>query len=409
MIDFENVSKTYSHNVKAVRNLNLHIDNGEFIFIMGDSGSGKSTLIRLLLKEIEPTEGIIRVDGVDITRMKNRKVPYYRRKVGVVFQDFKLLKDLDVYENVAFAQRVVVTPSRQIRSDVPRMLSKVGLSAKYKMYPNELSGGEQQRVAIARALINKPDILLCDEPTGNLDENNAWEVMQLLENINEEGTTVVMVTHSHEITDRMAKRIIMLDRGDMIDDIPAGRGVSGWAPGAAAGSRTGMAEDAHTQTVSEEEPEFRGQDVIQETMPESADSDSDTDGELWLDDQDEAEKPMWSDDQDPELPEPKTDAGRRRRSALLRNAQIQKAMKENAAAKVPDAPEAPESEKVHAGESGSAPEETSGFEEAASDVTAEAERTSAGETASVSGSMPESENDSAAKAIGAAGEGGEQS
>lgn len=218
MIDFENVSKTYGKNVKAVRNLNLHIDKGEFVFIMGDSGSGKSTLIRLLLKEIEPTSGTITVDDENITKMKRRKVPYYRRKLGVVFQDFKLLKDRNVYENVAFAQRVVVTPSRQIRQDVPRILTRVGLSAKYKAYPNELSGGEQQRVAIARALVNRPDILLCDEPTGNLDAHNAWEVMSLLEEINREGTTVVVVTHSREIVERMGKRVIVMNRGDMIDD-----------------------------------------------------------------------------------------------------------------------------------------------------------------------------------------------
>lgn len=218
MIDFENVCKTYGKNVKAVRNLNLHIDRGEFVFVMGDSGSGKSTLIRLLLKEIEPTSGAITVDGENITVMKRRKVPYYRRKLGVVFQDFKLLKDRNVYENVAFAQRVVVTPARRIRQDVPKILTRVGLSAKYKTYPGELSGGEQQRVAIARALVNRPDILLCDEPTGNLDAHNAWEVMNLLEEINKEGTTVVVVTHSQEIVDRMGKRVIVMNRGDMIDD-----------------------------------------------------------------------------------------------------------------------------------------------------------------------------------------------
>ena len=218
MIDFENVSKTYGKSVKAVRSLNLHIDRGEFVFVMGDSGSGKSTLIRLLLREIEPTSGTIVVDGVDITHMKRRKIPYYRRKLGVVFQDFKLLKDLNVYENVAFAQRVVVTPTRQIRRDVPQILTRVGLSAKYKAFPGELSGGEQQRVAIARALVNKPDILLCDEPTGNLDAHNAWEVMRLLEEINAEGTTVVVVTHSQEIVEKMSRRVIVMNRGDMIDD-----------------------------------------------------------------------------------------------------------------------------------------------------------------------------------------------
>ncbi len=218
MIYFENVSKTFGKNVKAVRNLSLHIERGEFVFVMGDSGSGKSTLIRLLLKEIEPTEGRIIVDGEELTGMKRRRVPYYRRKLGVVFQDFKLLKDRNVYENVAFAQRVVVTPSRQIQKDVPRILTRVGLSAKYKAFPGELSGGEQQRVAIARALVNQPDILLCDEPTGNLDANNAWEVMQLLEEINAGGTTVVVVTHSREIVERMGKRVIVMNRGDMVDD-----------------------------------------------------------------------------------------------------------------------------------------------------------------------------------------------
>ncbi|MCI8565450.1 MAG: cell division ATP-binding protein FtsE [Lachnospiraceae bacterium] len=218
MIDFENVSKTYGKNVKAVRSLNLHIDKGEFVFVMGDSGSGKSTLIRLLLREIEPSSGTILVDGVDITQMKRRKIPHYRRKLGVVFQDFKLLKDLNVYDNVAFAQRVVVTPTRQIRKDVPQILARVGLSAKYKAFPGELSGGEQQRVAIARALVNKPNILLCDEPTGNLDAHNAWEVMRLLEEINAEGTTVVVVTHSQEIVDKMDRRVIVMNRGDMIDD-----------------------------------------------------------------------------------------------------------------------------------------------------------------------------------------------
>ncbi|MCI8401893.1 MAG: cell division ATP-binding protein FtsE [Lachnospiraceae bacterium] len=218
MIIFDNISKTYSRNVKAIRNLNLHIDKGEFVFVMGDSGSGKSTLIRLLLKEIEPTSGTITVDGENITAMKRRRVPRYRRKLGVVFQDFRLLKDRSVYENVAFAQRVVATSSRQIRQDVPKILTRVGLSAKYKAYPNELSGGEQQRVAIARALVNRPDILLCDEPTGNLDAHNAWEVMGLLEEINKGGTTVVVVTHSQEIVDRMGRRVIVMDHGDMIDD-----------------------------------------------------------------------------------------------------------------------------------------------------------------------------------------------
>jgi cell division transport system ATP-binding protein len=215
------VSKTYGKNVHALRNLNLHIEKGEFVFVMGDSGSGKSTMIRLLLREIEPTEGTITVDGMELKKLRGRKVPYYRRKLGVVFQDFRLLKDMNVYDNVAFAQRVLSKPAAEIRRDVPKILTRVGLSAKYKAYPNELSGGEQQRVAIARALVNKPDILLCDEPTGNLDSKNAWEVMELLEEINKEGTTVVMVTHSQEIVDRMQKRVIYMNYGELVgENIP---------------------------------------------------------------------------------------------------------------------------------------------------------------------------------------------
>ena len=170
MIHLENVSKTYETGSKAVRDLNLHIEAGEFVFIVGNSGSGKSTLIKLLLKELEPTSGSIVVDGLDITRMKRRKIPMYRRKIGVVFQDFRLLKDRSIYENVAFAQRVIAAPGREIKRRVPEILNMVGLAGKYKSYPRQLSGGEQQRVAIARALVNRPGILLADEPTGNLGD-----------------------------------------------------------------------------------------------------------------------------------------------------------------------------------------------------------------------------------------------
>ena len=218
MIDLVDVSKTYSKGQPAVKNANLHIDKGEFVFIVGNSGSGKSTLIKMLMKELDASSGTVMVDGINLRNMRRRQVAKYRRKLGVVFQDFRLLRDRNVYENVAFAQRVVGTSSRQIRQDVPKLLTRVGLSAKYKAFPNQLSGGEQQRVAIARALVNRPDILLCDEPTGNLDARNAWEVMRLLEEINEEGTTVVVVTHSQEIVDQMNRRVIIMNRGDMIDD-----------------------------------------------------------------------------------------------------------------------------------------------------------------------------------------------
>ena len=178
MIDLQNVSKTYAAGTPAVNDINLHIDKGEFVFIVGDSGAGKSTLIKLLLKELEPTEGKIVINGKNLQKMKRRKVPMLRRDIGVVFQDFRLLKDRNVYDNIAFAQRVVETPTKIIRRRVPAMLSMVGLAQKYKSFPKELSGGEQQRVAIARALVNNPPILLADEPTGNLDPKNSWEIMK---------------------------------------------------------------------------------------------------------------------------------------------------------------------------------------------------------------------------------------
>ena len=222
MIEFEHVSKTYDkatdRETKAVRDISLKIGKGEFVFIVGNSGSGKTTLIKLLLKEIEATSGNIRVGDTDITKMKRKMIPRYRRRRGVVFQDFRLLKDRNVYENVAFAQRVVVTPTREIRKRVPEVLAMVGLSSKYKSLPSQLSGGEQQRVAIARALVNRPEILLADEPTGNMDPGNAWQIMKLLEEINEMGTTVVVVTHSKEIVDKMKKRVITMKHGVIVTD-----------------------------------------------------------------------------------------------------------------------------------------------------------------------------------------------
>lgn len=218
MIEISNVCKTYETGNKALRNVNITIEDGEFVFIMGRSGSGKSTLMKLLLKEAEPTSGKIVVNDMNLVKMPRRYVPKYRRRLGVVFQDFRLLKDRNVYENVAFAQRVIGTSTRRIKESVPVMLQMVGLSSKYKMYPQQLSGGEQQRVAIARALINRPEVLLADEPTGNLDNHNAIEIMKLLEEINRMGTTVVVVTHSQEIVDRMQKRVIVMERGCVISD-----------------------------------------------------------------------------------------------------------------------------------------------------------------------------------------------
>ena len=218
MIEISNVIKTYKAGNKAIRKLNIHIADGEFVFIVGRSGSGKSTLLKMLLKEVEPTSGHIIVNGVNLQRMPRRHVPKYRRRLGMVFQDFKLLKDRTVYENVAFAQRVIGVPVRRIRENVPEMLKLVGLSSKYKFYPNQLSGGEQQRVAIARALVNNPEVLLADEPTGNLDRQNAEEIMRLLEEINAQGTTVIVVTHSQEIVDSMRKRVITMDKGMVVSD-----------------------------------------------------------------------------------------------------------------------------------------------------------------------------------------------
>ena len=218
MIVLDNVSKEYSNGVAAINGINLHIERGEFVFVVGDSGSGKSTLIKLLLKELEPTSGVIRVNGVNLGRMKKRAIPKYRRKIGCVFQDFRLLKDRNVYENVAFAQRVVVTPTRESKKNVPAMLSLVGLAEKYKSYPRQLSGGEQQRVALARALVNSPDILLADEPTGNLDPKTSREIMKLLEEINARGTTVLVVTHDQAIVNTLKKRVIRMQKGIIVED-----------------------------------------------------------------------------------------------------------------------------------------------------------------------------------------------
>lgn len=206
-------SKTY-----ALNDININIEDGEFVFIVGSSGSGKTSLLKLLLKEMDPTSGNISLGNYNYSKMKKKQIPKLRRKMGVVFQNFRLLKDRTVYENVAFAQRVVETPTRYIRRQVPAMLTLVGLADKYKSYPKQLSGGEQQRVALARALVNKPEILLADEPTGNLDPKNSWEIMRLLEDINKKGTTVVVVTHNKEIVNMMQKRVITLKKGEIISD-----------------------------------------------------------------------------------------------------------------------------------------------------------------------------------------------
>lgn len=217
-IVLDHVVKTYQMGAPALNGISLKVKRGEFVFIVGDSGSGKSTLIKLLLRELLPTEGSITVNGTNVVRLRRRKIPKFRRGIGVVFQDFRLLKDRNVYDNVAFAQLVIQAKARDIRRNVPMMLSLVGLAGKYKAKPKQLSGGEQQRVALARALVNNPPILLADEPTGNLDPKNSWEIMKLLEEINEKGTTVLVVTHNREIVNAMKKRVITMKKGVIVSD-----------------------------------------------------------------------------------------------------------------------------------------------------------------------------------------------
>lgn len=218
IIYLENVSKSYSTGAPALNEVTLGIKRGEFVFVVGDSGSGKSTLIKLLLRELTPTSGSVYVMGQDTSTLKHREIPKFRRNLGVVFQDFRLLSDRNVYENVAFAQRIIEVPAREIRRNVPTILATVNLVGKHRARTYQLSGGEQQRVALARALINKPSILLADEPTGNLDPKNSWEIMQLLEEINEQGTTVVVVTHNREIVNAMHKRVITMKKGYVVSD-----------------------------------------------------------------------------------------------------------------------------------------------------------------------------------------------
>ena len=218
LIFLDKVTKSYSSGAPALNGISLHIKKGEFVFIVGDSGSGKSTLIKLLLRELTATGGHVYVMGHDLARLRHRQIPKYRRNLGVVFQDFRLLKDRNVYDNVAFAQRIIEKSAKEIRRNVPAVLSTVGLAGKYKSKPKQLSGGEQQRVALARALVNKPSILLADEPTGNLDPKNSWEIMQLLEEINENGTTVLVVTHNRDIVNAMHKRVITMKKGVIVSD-----------------------------------------------------------------------------------------------------------------------------------------------------------------------------------------------
>ena len=218
MIEFKNVSKLYNNNVKALSDVSINIESGEFVFLVGPSGAGKSTFIKMILKEVEPTSGKVVVNNTDLSKLARNDVPYFRRKIGMVFQDFRLIPNLNVYENVAFATKVVEATPKEIRRRVPMVLSLVGLSHKYKMFPNELSGGEQQRVSLARAIVNNPSLLIADEPTGNLDPETAKEIMDLLDDINKAGTTILMATHAKDIVDTMKKRVIAIEGGEIARD-----------------------------------------------------------------------------------------------------------------------------------------------------------------------------------------------
>ena len=218
MIEFVNVSKEFENGTVALRDVNIKIDNGEFVFLIGSSGAGKTTITKILMREVNVTKGKVYIDGRDITSIPDSDIPYLRRKMGVVFQDFRLLEDRTVYDNVEFAMQVVGASRRDIRRRVPAVLNMVGLNYKAKMLPKQLSGGEQQRVALARALANNPPLLIADEPTGNLNPETAMEIMEIFESINAMGTTIIMATHAHDIVDAMHKRVIAIEDGHVVRD-----------------------------------------------------------------------------------------------------------------------------------------------------------------------------------------------
>lgn len=218
MIDFINVSKKYDNGTEALKNVNIHIEQGEFVFVVGSSGAGKSTFLKILMREEVPSSGTVIVNGKTLNDLKKREIPYFRRDLGIVFQDFRLIPNMTVYENVAFAMRVIGAKESEIRKKVPFVITRVGLSNKARCFPNELSGGEQQRVALARALVNEAKVIIADEPTGNIDPTMAFEIVDLLKDINEKGTTVIMVTHEHDLVRQFEKRVITLDGGNVVAD-----------------------------------------------------------------------------------------------------------------------------------------------------------------------------------------------
>ncbi len=218
MLIMNDVSKVYPGGSVALQNVNVHIEPGEFVFVVGPSGAGKSTFIKMLFREVLPTTGSIFVNGMDILSLESREIPFMRRQLGIIFQDYRLLPDRTVYENVAFAMQVIEAPHRKIKRQVLNVLDLVGLRHRANAYPNELSGGEQQRIAIARAIVNDPVFVIADEPTGNLDPETSWEIMEIFKEINETGTTIVMATHDKEVVDAMAKRVIAIEKGNIVRD-----------------------------------------------------------------------------------------------------------------------------------------------------------------------------------------------
>ena len=219
MIEFKNVSKTYDGKTYVLKDVNLKIDDGEFVFIVGSSGAGKSTLIKLMLREERATSGVIKVNGKNLGKMPRYKIPKFRRSIGVVFQDFRLIPNMSAYDNVAFALRVTNVSAKEIKRKVPYMLSLVGLANKAKCKPEELSGGEQQRVALARALVNSPSLIIADEPTGNIDPELSFEIVDLLNEINKLGVTIVMVTHEHDLVQQFNRRVITIEKGEVVRDV----------------------------------------------------------------------------------------------------------------------------------------------------------------------------------------------
>ena len=319
MIEFNNVTKTYKNGVTALNSFNLRIQDGEFCFIVGRSGSGKSTLVRLLTKELDPDEGYIVVNDTDLTHLRRRHIPKYRRRLGVVFQDFRLLEDRSVYENIAFAQLIIGKTNAEIEENVSRIMELTGLSSKSRSYPRQLSGGEQQRTAIARALVNRPEILIADEPTGNLDHENALEIMHLLERINAQGTTVIVITHDREMVNRMKKRTVRMSLGEIISDtVPEESGITELSVGISAVAaenaeiNTDTNSDSNTEKAGEPKPGDRSKESIEKSSEEDYEENTfETSDDTSEDDFDEPyEEPEegcnWEDDWDEDWAEPET-------------------------------------------------------------------------------------------------------